>query len=272
MIEPELVRRLEAVEIASWEALYLAAAPDFAAEAGLHLERLDRALLSAASHIDVLAFNRVIGLGVASPAGEAVVARVVERYRGLGVTRFFVQHCPYAEPPELPELLRAHGLEPYNHWIKLYRDARTVPEPETDFRIEAVSRDRAMDFGGALAENFEWPAILGRWVAQTVGAPGWYHYVAYAGVRPVGTAALFIRDRIGEFAMASTAPEARGRGIQTALILRRIRDAAALGCTTLQMETLEDLPERPAPSYRNALRAGFQPAYRRANWIWRAAA
>jgi hypothetical protein len=33
-------------------------------------------------------------------------------------------------------------------------------------------------------------------------------------------------------------------------------------------DTAPDLPERPSSSYRNMERAGFQVAYRRANWVY----
>jgi hypothetical protein len=57
------------------------------------------------------------------------------------------------------------------------------------------------------------------------------------------------------------------RGCQTALLRRRIRDAAAAGCETLLVETGERTGDRPSASYRNILRAGFREAYVRPNWV-----
>ena len=67
----------------------------------------------------------------------------------------------------------------------------------------------------------------------------------------------------------ATRPSHRRRGAQGALLARRIRDAADLGCRWLVTETGEDLPERPNPSFRNMLRTGFELAYQRANYLFR---
>ena len=48
---------------------------------------------------------------------------------------------------------------------------------------------------------------------------------------------------------------------------RRIADAGAAGCETLFVETGERVPNRPSASYRNILRAGFEEAYLRPNWV-----
>jgi hypothetical protein len=48
---------------------------------------------------------------------------------------------------------------------------------------------------------------------------------------------------------------------------RRIHDAVAMGSEWLVTETGEDLPERPNPSFRNMMRAGFLVAYQRRNYL-----
>ena len=73
-------------------------------------------------------------------------------------------------------------------------------------------------------------------------------------------------DGVAEFGLAATLEPARGRGCQLVLLRRRIVDAAAAGCHTLFVETGERVPDRPAGSYRNILRAGFEEAYLRPNW------
>jgi GNAT superfamily N-acetyltransferase len=77
---------------------------------------------------------------------------------------------------------------------------------------------------------------------------------------------MLIEDGIAELGIGATLEEARGRGCQTALLHRRISDAAAAGCHTLLVETGERVPDRPAASYRNILKAGFEEAYLRPNW------
>ncbi len=77
---------------------------------------------------------------------------------------------------------------------------------------------------------------------------------------------MVIDGGVAELGMAATLEPARGRGCQTALLRRRIVDAAEAGCHTLFVETGERVPDRPSTSYRNILRAGFEEAYLRPNW------
>src|SRR5829696_3636309 len=64
--------------------------------------------------------NRVVGLGIESPATEADVAEALAAM-GAGVT-FYVAVAPGARPVELPEWLRAHGLKPGWGWMVFRRD------------------------------------------------------------------------------------------------------------------------------------------------------
>jgi hypothetical protein len=73
-------------------------------------------------------------------------------------------------------------------------------------------------------------------------------------------------DGVAEFGLAATLEPARARGCQLGLLRRRIADAATAGCHTLFVETGERVSDRPAGSYRNILRAGFEEAYLRPNW------
>ena len=104
-------------------------------------------------------------------------------------------------------------------------------------------------------------------MAETVGRPGWHHYIAWSGGEPGAVAALFVRDSAGWLGVAATLPAFRRRGAQGALMARRVRDAAALGCRWLVTETGQETPEQLNPSYRNMKRAGFADAYHRPNYM-----
>ncbi|MDP8923063.1 MAG: hypothetical protein M3O34_09340 [Chloroflexota bacterium] len=60
----------------------------------------------------------------------------------------------------------------------------------------------------------------------------------------------------------------RRRGAQGAIVARRIRDGADLGCRWLVTEAVEDTPDHPNPSYHNMLRTGFRLAYQRPNYVY----
>jgi GNAT superfamily N-acetyltransferase len=73
--------------------------------------------------------------------------------------------------------------------------------------------------------------------------------------------ALFVHDGVALFAGATTVPERRHRGLQSALMRARMRYAYAHGCDLAMM-----VAEVGSQSQRNAERAGFAVAYTRTKW------
>jgi GNAT superfamily N-acetyltransferase len=221
----------------------------------------------------VLALNRVLGLGVREAPGEGTIDEIVSFYRARGVPRFFVQLAPTEAGDALAARLAARGLVHHNNWVRLYRGPLSgePPAPPAPLRIEAIGPERATAFAECVGAAFGWPPALVPWTAAAVGRPGWRHYLALDDERAVGTGALFVQGPVAWLGMASTAPEYRGRGVQNALIARRLRAATALGCVDLHLETAECKPGKRAPSYHNALRQGFREVYRRRNFLWKAA-
>ena len=61
--------------------------------------------------------------------------------------------------------------------------------------------------------------------------------------------------------------EHRGKGAQSAILAARIEAAAAAGCEIVTTETGAPRDGQPGPSYRNIVRAGFEPHYVRANYL-----
>jgi GNAT superfamily N-acetyltransferase len=83
-------------------------------------------------------------------------------------------------------------------------------------------------------------------------------YLARIHGRVVGGATLAVRGRIGGFFGASTLPDYRRRGVQTALLYTRLRRAAEAGCNLAV-----SLAQPGSRSQRNITRLGFQTLYTR---------
>jgi hypothetical protein len=262
----EIARLVELGEGEAWAELLLSAPPDFAANFGIRVERLDSAIVLVAAGMDTMLFNRVIGLGVKEPATEKMVDAIVALYQNAGVSNFAIQVSPAAQPPALPAWLQARGLQRRDNWAKVYRPAETPPVISTDLRIECIGREHAAAFASVACSAFGIPDPLRPWFAAAVGQPGWRHYLAWDGDAPVATGALFVRGEVGWLGVGSTLPSHRRRGAQGAIMAQRVRDGVRLGCQWLVTETGEDMPDRPNPSYHNMLRTGFQLAYRRPNY------
>ncbi|HEU4629877.1 MAG TPA: GNAT family N-acetyltransferase [Gemmatimonadaceae bacterium] len=265
--DPALVRALERCEIDVWRDLYAAPPGDVAGAAGLRVDALDGAALFLAPAFDVLALNRLVGLGVEEPASEAQLDAALDAAARAGVRRLFVQVVPTAEPAALDDWLAARGLVPYNAWVRLARPVAPVDDPPTPLRVAEIGPADAATFGRIAAGAFGWPALLERWTAASVGREGWRHYLAYDGDEPVATGAFRLRGGEAWFGFAATVERHRGRGAQGALLARRLRDAAAMGARRASLETAQPTPQRAAPSFRNVQRAGFATVYLRRNWL-----
>lgn len=267
-IDPSLAALLERCEMAAWGEFYGAASPNSVAACGLRLEQRDGALAVLAAAADVLGLNRVVGLGLERAAAGKTLDHLIGLYTQARVPRFFLQVCPTVLNPDVKRLLEDRGFRHYNNWMKLYRDTSPPPAAQTDLAIEQISAEHALDFGRIVADCFDWPEPARAWVADAVGRPGWSHYMAFDDSTPVATGALYQMGKQAWIDFATTLPEYRGHGAQSALLARRIGDAANLGCQLLVVETAEETAEKPAPSYRNNLRFGFRAAYARPNYIY----
>jgi hypothetical protein len=264
----QTVSRAEEVEAAALGQLMMAAPADVAARLGLALVTDHGAVAGLIGTVDALSLNRVVGLGVAVPATEAQVDRILEFSRQIGVRRLFIQLAPTASPEALTSWLEARGARPYNRWVRLSRSGTTpLPsQPPTEFRVARIESEHARAFAQVVREGFGMPPTVDGWIASTVGRAGWYHYGVWDGNDLVATGALFSANNTAWFGLAATSADHRSRGAQSALIVERCRQATKLGCDWIIAETAEDLPDRPAPSYRNLLRLGFTEEYRRQNY------
>lgn len=259
----ELSRILELTEGAAHADMFRAAPPEY----GFEVEQTDDYVARFAPAMDVMVFNRVVGLGLNSPASRETVERLVQKYRDKGINNFAIQLSPDAEPPELYEWMSELGLSVRDHWTKGYRAADPYLTVETDLRIEQLDKSQANIFAEVACAAFEMPESLLPLIAAPVGLPGWTHYVALDGDKPAAVAALMVRGDVGWLGIGATASEYRRRGGQGALIARRIRDGTALGCRMFVAETGQDLPEKPNPSFHNMIRTGFIVAYQRPNYM-----
>lgn len=258
-----LAERVDAEHLAT---AYGAASPAVRRAAGVEVRRIGGAVVAIAARVDVLSFNRAVGLGMAEPATESAIDEITSAYRAAGAPRFFIQVSPAARPAGIPDWLAARGFVHHNNWMKLWRDGSPPSQAETDLSIVRIGAERARDWAGIVGTAFQFPAPLQHWLAEGVGRADTLHYLALDGDRAVGAASLFLAGEAGHLSWAATLPEARGRGAQSALIATRLRDGILRGCRWFVSETAEDLPEKPNPSTHNLRRMGFEPLYLRPNY------
>ena len=246
-------------ELEAFRDLYAAAPPELGAHtaefAGALCLRLDP--LSA-----VTMFNRVLCLGIEAPATDEQLDEALDFLKGV---QAYVTVAPEAEPQDLGERLEARGLPRDRGWTKFVRSTAAPPRASTDLRVERDQSGEA--FGEAALRGFDVPQFFGEWLSRLAGREGWQCFVAYDGDAPAAAGALFVTERVGWIGIGATVPEQRGKGGQSALLAARTEAASAAGCEGVVTETGEPVDGQPNGSYRNIVRAGFEPVYVRANYL-----
>jgi len=260
---PELAAIVEMTEGAAYADLLHAAPPEW----GCVAEETSCGWLLMAPPLDMLLFNRIVGCGVREPARSAPLLDLLGRFRDRGLRNFGVQLSPAALPSDLAGWLQSEGLAVRDRWTKVHRGPGTPSARETVVDVREIGVEAAATFAEITTVGFGMPAQLRPWIASTVGRAGWRHYLASMDGTPIAAAALFVVGNVGWLGVASTLPQARRHGAQSALFARRIADASAMGCGHIITETGEELPHRPNPSFRNMIRAGFTVVYHRPNYM-----
>jgi GNAT superfamily N-acetyltransferase len=139
--------------------------------------------------------------------------------------------------------------------------------PTEDCEIEPVTTAEAMEeyleayvagWGIAPEHQAQFKANVRPWREQ----PGWSLYLARADGRPAAGATLFLHQGVGYLADAATDPAFRGRGLQSALLRRRVRYAARAGA-----DVVFSGAEPFSSSHRNMERVGLRVQFMRTKWL-----
>ena len=266
-LTPEEIAALnEFGEADAWENFYSCAPADFAERFRVETRRIGPLRISMVGGLDRSFFNRIVGAGIGAEASEETLEEAIALYDRAGCRSVMVQLIPGAQKPGLCGWLEARGFVKGKSWAKVYRDASPAPAAPDGLRVESIGTESGRLFAGIVLDAFRMPPELRPFIEGPIGKPGWRHYLAFDGDRAVAAGALYVSGAVGWLGLGSTLDSHRRRGGQGALFARRIADGLAAGCKWFVTETGEDTPEKPNPSYRNMLRAGFTLAYLRGNY------
>ena len=256
------------IERAALEDLHEAASPELRASLGIESRTIGAAFVSIASALptSAIVINRAIGVGITAPETEDTIREIVEAYRAAGVTRYFVQVHPDAQPQQIDGWLLGRGLESARGWQKFSRGREPVPEPKTDLKIREIGPSHGADFAAIVSDAFDLGGQTSPWLAQLPARDRWHIFMTFDGEAPAGAGALYIDGDIAWTDFGATAPAFRRRGSQTALLRHRVQFALDHGCRQIFTCTGEAVPGDPQHSYSNILKAGFKEDYVRLNY------
>lgn len=257
---------LDRAERRFWRDIWESIPAEVAKEHGVELRDFGPIQASIAAALPEVGMLNLL-LGAAENQGADDLAAAVEWAEGRGLAPYVPVTPGLAGSAAAEAWLQKNGFEAAYAWMKFVRDPHPprFPAPKGIEVVELTGPDRE-PFGTIAAVGFGLPVWGAEFFAHLPGKAGWRCYVAKVDGQSQGCAAMLVEDGIAEFGVAATLEQARGRGCQTALLHRRIVDAAEAGCHTLLVETGERVPDRPSTSYRNILKAGFEQAYLRPNW------
>jgi GNAT superfamily N-acetyltransferase len=259
---------LDRAERHFWREIWESVPPAIAEERGIELRNFGRVQATTVRDLaPVGMMNLVLGASEDAEHSGGGLADAVAWTAEQGVSSYVPVTPGLAGTDAAESWLREKGFEAGYAWMKFVRDPHPprFPSPDGVEIVELTEPDQE-PFGMLAATGFGMYPWAADFFNYLPGREDWRCYVARVGGKALACAAMLVGDGIAEFGIAATLEEARGRGCQTALLHRRICDAAAAGCHTLFVETGERVPDRPSASYRNILKAGFEEAYLRPNW------
>ncbi len=260
-----LARLCLGAELASMRERTAGAPAALVAELGLRCEPVDGGTAFVATRFPHPTVNRVTGFGLDRPLDEATLERAIALYPHRG---FSIQPSPMARPAEISDWLTARGFTVGFRWLIWARETQPPPdEPATGLELRRLEAGHAAEFAELVCTAYANPARLARLHAAGVGRPRWHHWGAFDGDRLVSAGILYTHGEVGRLFTAGTLPTHRGRGAQGALVVRRMREARALGCRWVTAETADDRPEQPNPSVHNLRRLGWRLLHRRPAWM-----
>ena len=237
------------------------APPEFAQAFGLGVRQLGSIYVTIISKVDNLNHNRIMGWGLREPATEASLDNAIAVFQKEGCHNYLVQISSLIQPAKASEWLARRGFTQGRSWAKMFRGNEAAPAVSTDLRVEKIGKGQAEAYASVVLPAFGIKPHYRPLVKGNVGKPGWQHYLAFAGEKPVSAAGMYINEETAWLSFAATLEEYRGHGGQSAMLARRIEDGLERGCKWFVAETKEDTPDRPNPSYRNMKRCGFKLAY-----------
>jgi GNAT superfamily N-acetyltransferase len=198
-------------------------------------------------------FNRINLCGSEEGLTRAGLADLFEVFRAEGIANFSVWLSPGPRMDEIRSWLSDAGfaLGQWTRYPVMQLTAESAPPLRTDLDIREVGPDEVARAKPALGETM-WDGYL-----ISAGKPGFHHFMAFDGARPVAVAALALFEDLAYLGWMSTAESDRRRGAQQALIAARIAKANELGAGLIVAETLTMLES----SLGNLERAGFREVY-----------
>jgi ribosomal protein S18 acetylase RimI-like enzyme len=203
--------------------------------------------------------NTVVRCRLSAENADAVIDQTNDYFAARGVTPYW-RLCPGDQPSDLAERLIRKGLALSAELPAMAVDLHRLNEAGQ--LPDGLIIERAAD-AATLCEHHGWIRSFG--AGQSLGSltmdlltaygfsrdSAWQHYLGFLGGKAVSWASVFYATGVAGILGVGTLPEARRRGIASAVTLRALLDARARGYRVAMLQS-------SALGYNVYRRLGFQ--------------
>jgi hypothetical protein len=245
---------------------------DAIVDGGIEFERFGPVQATAFAELpQVSVLNQIQGAAEPGAVEDGHLGRAVEWMRAREVDYRVPVAAARPGASTARSWLGEHGYERGDSWIKFVRDGSLPDLPANpEITIYQLGTDEAEGEGlsAIAAKALKMPQTAGTLFFSLPQQDHWRCYTAARDLEEgvIATASMMIQGGVAQLSPGTTAEHARGQGLHTALLRRRLIDAHALGCHTVFVELGECDSGSLATVCRNLRRAGFESAYESHNW------
>ncbi|CAM5215657.1 N-acetyltransferase domain-containing protein OS=Ureibacillus acetophenoni OX=614649 GN=SAMN05877842_106195 PE=4 SV=1 [Ureibacillus acetophenoni] len=233
---------------------------------GIEIQTFGHATAFSAKNIPGPSFNTVKGLRAGD---EPYVEAIIDYFHQKNIPILF-ELTPANTSKELLTYLNKLGFYQIDFHTTLYKHLSMEdclnPQLDSDITIRKLNENEFDLFGEIYTKGFQMPDFLAGGVAANnkilYSNPQWTFYLAMIGERPVGIGVLFEKDQVATLSAATTLPEERNKGIQSALIQQRMIEAIHN-----ENNLIVGQAKFGSVSQNNMERATMKIAYTKAIWI-----
>jgi hypothetical protein len=207
--------------------------------------------------------TQAVGMGLDGPVSSSEFDTLEEFYR-TREEAVRVETCPLADPTFIEQFgQRGYRVTEFsNVMARSLTGDETPPEAAEGVTIEKVSKDQLDLWTQTVCEGFADTFPVSQELLETMKmfafAPKTELYLARVDGKVAGGGTLALHDGVAGLFGASTLPVARKRGVQTALLQKRLVRAAQAGS-----DLAVSLAQPGSTSQRNIVRQGFRVLYTR---------
>ncbi len=182
-------------------------------------------------------FNGVFQARLEEDDLEAEIEGLMAPFKAAGVPMYWWTG-PATRPGDLGTHLQAHGLEHEYDFPGMGIDLRTLSDaqPPHGLTIREIRTQQPLrTWCDVVTRGFAMPGLVGDALLDAFVRTGlgddvpWRWYLGLAEGEPVATSMLALSGGVAGIYYVSTLPEARGRGIGTAMSLKPLLDGREMG-------------------------------------------